>query len=83
MSGLSAVQVVNHTFDTTYISADLAHYEILHAKVGKGGINNLTEYIMPLYSQRFLTGRALQQDFFTGICSLSGHERQGYKIVMG
>ena len=30
----------NHdiTFYTTYISADLAHYEILHAQVGKGGI---------------------------------------------
>ena len=26
-------------FCTTYINADLAHYEILRAKVGKGGIN--------------------------------------------
>ena len=25
--------------NTTYISVDLAHYEIFHAKVGKGGIN--------------------------------------------
>ena len=25
-------------FHTTYISVDLAHYEIFRAKVGKGGI---------------------------------------------
>ena len=25
-------------FYTTYISVDLAHHEIFHAKVGKGGI---------------------------------------------
>ena len=25
-------------FYTTYISVDLAHYEIFHAKVGKGGL---------------------------------------------
>ena len=27
-------------FYTTYISVDLAHHEIFHAKVGKGGIND-------------------------------------------
>ena len=26
-------------FYTTYISVDLAHHEVFHAKVGKGGIN--------------------------------------------
>ena len=28
-------------FFTTYISVDLAHHDIFHAKVGKGGINGL------------------------------------------
>ena len=38
-SGLSYVQVDKHgiTFYTTYISVDLAHQVIFHAKVGKGG----------------------------------------------
>ena len=27
-----------YLFYTTYISVDLAHHEIFHAKVGKGGI---------------------------------------------
>ena len=33
-------------FYTTYISVDLAHHEIFHAKVGKGGIkgDNCTRY---------------------------------------
>ena len=40
-SGLSYVQVDKHgiIFYTTYISVDLAHHDILRAKVGKGGIN--------------------------------------------
>ena len=40
-SGLSYVQVDNHgkTIYTAYISVDLAHHEILCAKIGKGGIN--------------------------------------------
>ena len=29
-------------FHTTYISVDLAHHEILRAKVGKGGIIHVT-----------------------------------------
>ena len=29
-------------FYTTYISVELAHHEIVRAKVGKGGINNMT-----------------------------------------
>ena len=38
-SGLSYVQVDNPWFIyTTYISVDLAHREIVRAKVGKGGI---------------------------------------------
>ena len=39
-SGLSYVQVDKYgiTIYATYISVDLAHYEIFHAKVGKGGI---------------------------------------------
>ena len=39
-SGLSYVQLDKHgmTFYTTYISVVLAHHEIVHAKVGKGGI---------------------------------------------
>ena len=43
-SGLSYVQVDKHGitfFYTTYISVDIVHHEIFHAKVGKGGINNL------------------------------------------
>ena len=42
-SGLSYVQVDKHgkLFYTTYISVDLAHHKIFHAKVGKGGINLL------------------------------------------
>ena len=31
-------------FYTTYISIDLAHYEIFHAKVSKGGIKVKTRY---------------------------------------
>ena len=46
-SGLSYVQVDKHgkLFYTTYISVDLAHQVIFHAKVGKGGIkkNNRTQ----------------------------------------
>ena len=36
-SGLSYIQVDKHgiTIYTTYISVDLAHYEIFHAKFGK------------------------------------------------
>ena len=39
-SGLSYAQVDNHgiTIYTTYISVDLAHHEILRAKVGEDGI---------------------------------------------
>ena len=39
-SGLSYVQVDEHgiAIYTAYISVDLAHHEIFHAKVGKGGI---------------------------------------------
>ena len=28
-------------FYATYVSVDLAHHELFHAKVGKGGINSL------------------------------------------
>ena len=34
------------TFYTTYISVDLAHQVIFHAKVGKGGISNTCCYTM-------------------------------------
>ena len=39
-SGLSYVQVDKHciTIYTTYISVDLAHYQIFRAKIAKGGI---------------------------------------------
>ena len=39
-SGLSYVHVDKHgiTIYTTYISVDLAHHEIIRAKVGKGSI---------------------------------------------
>ena len=33
-------------FYTTYISVDLAHHEIFHAKVGKGGISMSIHYAM-------------------------------------
>ena len=37
-SGLSYVQVDKHGITILYISVDLAHHEIFHAKVGKGGL---------------------------------------------
>ena len=44
VSGLSYVQVDKHgiTIYTTYISEDLAHHEIVRAKVGIGGISPLS-----------------------------------------
>ena len=46
-SGLSYVQVDKHgiTIFTTNISVDLAHHEVSHAKVGKGGINILIKLV--------------------------------------
>ena len=43
-SGLSYVHVDKHgiTIYATYISVDLAHHELFHAKVGKGGKSSLT-----------------------------------------
>ena len=32
-----------YLFYTTYISVDIAHHEISHAKVGKGGIINIKD----------------------------------------
>ena len=31
-------------FNTTYISVNLAHHELFHAKVGKGGLNQNLMY---------------------------------------
>ena len=39
-------------FYTTYISVDLAHQVIFHAKVGKGGINGVNSSI-PVVSMHF------------------------------
>ena len=41
-------------FYTTNISVDLAHHKIVHAKVGKGGINLSlkTVYSLPIYTRR-------------------------------
>ena len=41
-SGVSPVQEGKQWFNlyTIYISVDLAHYEIFHADVGKGGISS-------------------------------------------
>ena len=42
-SGLSYLQVDKHgitIFYTTYISVDLAHYKVVRAKIGKGGIHH-------------------------------------------
>ena len=41
VSGLSYVQVDKHGISKIYISVDLAHHEIFHTKVGKGGISVL------------------------------------------
>ena len=51
-SGLSYVQVDKHgiTIYTTYISVDLAHHEIYHAKVGKGGIKCVSLIRLFLYT---------------------------------
>ena len=39
-----------YVFYTTYISVDLAHHEIFHAKVDKGGIINVLLYkLMAIY----------------------------------
>ena len=37
-------------FYATYISVDLAHHEIFHAKVGKGGIKALIKFILDIVS---------------------------------
>ena len=44
-SGLSYVQVDKHgiTIYTTIISVDHANHEMFHAKVGKGGINDVNK----------------------------------------
>ena len=63
-SGLSYVQVDKHgkIFYTTYIIVDLAHHEIVRAKVGKGGKNDtvslfLVLYIMSFYIYKFIQVR--------------------------
>ena len=40
-NGLSCVQVDTHGLNILYhyISVDIAHHEIFHSKIGKGGIN--------------------------------------------
>ena len=45
-SGLSYVQVDKHGITILYHphQLDLAHHEIFHAEVGKGGINTLNYY---------------------------------------
>ena len=45
-SGLSYIQVDKHgiTILYPYISVDLARHEIVHTKVGKGGINAFSLY---------------------------------------
>ena len=50
-------------FYTTYISVDLAHQVIFHAKVGKGGVNWLFRYkiaiffTMPMENFRTVPGK--------------------------
>ena len=48
-SGLSYVQVDKHG---TYISVDLAYHEIFRAKVGEGGINDITTFTLMKHSLR-------------------------------
>ena len=36
-----------YLFYTTYISVDLAHQVICHAKVGKGGIMSIKQHVHP------------------------------------
>ena len=40
---MNYVQVDKHSihFYTTYISVDIAHHDVFHAKVGKGGISEI------------------------------------------
>ena len=38
-----------YLFYTTYISVDLAHHELFHAKVGKDGINVVIPWRVSLY----------------------------------
>ena len=56
-SGLSYVQVDKHgiTIYTTYISVDIVHHEIFHAKVGKSGIKLYHARIRTLGSSLVLT----------------------------
>ena len=54
-SGSANVQVYKHgkAMNTTYIVVDLAHHEIVRAKVGKGGINVDISWYLVGFSQRF------------------------------
>ena len=57
--GLSYVLVDKHSititiFITIYISVDLAHHDIFHAKVGKGGIMNYKRH-NPVYISNTVT----------------------------
>ena len=40
-------------FYTTYISVDIAHYEIFHAKVGKGGIKEVTALMTDHHKNKY------------------------------
>ena len=53
-SGLSYVQVDKHgiIFQTTYISVDLAHYDIFCVEVGTGGMRR-SQFEGKLYAQVF------------------------------
>ena len=42
-------------FYTTYINVHLAHHELLRAKIGKGGIKNLSSMISKCQNQRLQT----------------------------
>ena len=43
-------------FYTTYISVDLAHHGIFHAKVGKGGIINDNPHFCETHSHNLMRG---------------------------
>ena len=56
-------------FYTTYISVDLAHHEIFHAKVGKGGINDTKQansYKAGTYFQSYQDFRVINCINFIG-----------------
>ena len=55
-------------FYTTYISVDLAHQVIFHAKVGKGGINSFISRVYPMI------------DSFLSVSKINSRHHQDFNV---